>query len=83
MKKSNPSTTVQASVPGITDDDIRSYAQHLYEQSGRINDRDLDNWLEAKACLEAGVGVNESHLRLHTFLNGAGAKPASRVRIHR
>lgn len=31
---------------------IRDYARHLYEQSGRIPGRDLDNWFEAKACLE-------------------------------
>ncbi|MBI5692294.1 MAG: hypothetical protein HZC55_19605, partial [Verrucomicrobia bacterium] len=25
----------------------------LYEQSGRLPNRDIENWLEAKACLEA------------------------------
>lgn len=52
------------SIPAFTDDDIRSYAEHLYEQSGRIPGRDLDNWLEAKACLEANIPRQESHRRL-------------------
>ena len=36
-------------------DDIRAYAAHLFEQSGRIPNRDIENWLEAKACLEANL----------------------------
>lgn len=36
-------------------EDIRAYAAHLYEQSGRIPNRDIENWLEAKACLEANL----------------------------
>lgn len=65
-------------VPSFTDDDIRAYAEHLYEQSGRIPGRDLDNWLEAKACLEANIPRNESHRRLQHHitagrtLEGAG-----------
>lgn len=47
-----------------TDDDVREYARHLYEQSGRIPGRDLDNWLEAKACIMAHVPVHRSHTRL-------------------
>ena len=35
------------------EEDIRSYAYHLYVQSGCRPDRDLENWLEAKACLTA------------------------------
>src|SRR5260221_2240841 len=53
----------------LTDDEIRDYAYHLYEQSGRIPDRDLDNWLEAKACLLACVPPHASHQRLHRHLN--------------
>ncbi len=34
-------------------DKIRDYAFHLYEQSGCVQGRDLDNWLEASACLHA------------------------------
>lgn len=60
--------------PAITDDDIRSYAAHLWEQSGRAPDRDLDNWLEAKACLEASIPREASHRRLQHHLNGKTEK---------
>ena len=36
-----------------TEDDVREYAYHLYLQSGRVAGRDLENWIEAKACLTA------------------------------
>lgn len=49
---------------------VRDYAQHLYEQSGRIPGRDLDNWLEAKACLEACIPQRHSHTRLQKHLAG-------------
>ena len=49
----------------VNEDDIRDYAHHLYLQSGYIPDRDLDNWLEAKACLGACIPQSESHTRLH------------------
>ena len=39
------------------EDDIRAYAAHLYVRSGRIPNRDIENWLEAKACLEAHFAV--------------------------
>jgi hypothetical protein len=48
-----------------TVDDFREYAYHLYELSGRVPGRDVDNWLEAKACLEANVPRHRSHARLH------------------
>jgi len=47
---------------------IRDYAQHLYELSGRIPGRDVDNWLEAKACLEACIPRDRSHARLQKHL---------------
>lgn len=47
---------------------VREYAEHLYEQSGRIPGRDLDNWLEAKACLEANIPRHQSHTRLQRHL---------------
>jgi hypothetical protein len=52
-------------VPLASEDDIRDYAYHLYDQSGFAAGRDLDNWLEAKACLSSGVPKSESHIRLH------------------
>jgi hypothetical protein len=56
-----------SSEPAISanEDDIRDYAYHLYDQSGFVAGRDLDNWLEAKACLSSGVPKSESHIRLH------------------
>lgn len=54
---------IAAIVP--TEDDIRRYAEHLYVQSGRIPGHDQDNWLEAKACLEANIPKDRSHARLH------------------
>ena len=39
----------------LREEDIRAYAAHLYEQSGRVPNRDIENWLEAKTCLEANV----------------------------
>ena len=41
--------------PVLREDDIRAYAAHLYVVSGRIPNRDIENWLEAKACLEASL----------------------------
>jgi len=38
-----------------TEDENRDYAYHLYEQSGRIPGRDLENWFEASACLRANL----------------------------
>ncbi len=45
--------------------EIRDYAYHLYEQGGFAAGRDLDHWLEAKACLSSGVAKAESRVRLH------------------
>jgi len=38
-----------------TDEEIRDYAYHLYEQSGCIPGRDEENWYEARECLRARV----------------------------
>jgi hypothetical protein len=50
---------------GPTDEDIRDYAYHLYLQNGCIAGRDLENWLEAKACLESCIPKSKSRARLH------------------
>lgn len=49
----------------LSEDEIRDYAYHLYDQSGFAAGRDLDNWLEAKACLSSGIPKSESNMRLH------------------
>lgn len=61
----NSLTLVPATKPAFTDDDIRDYAFHLYQQTGCKPGHDLENWLEAKACLEANIAMDQSHSRLH------------------
>jgi len=63
MSTKSPHTS--ASAHALSEDEIRDYAYHLYDQGGRAAGRDLDNWLEAKACLSSGVPKAESRLRLH------------------
>lgn len=58
-------------------DDIRAYAYHLYEQSGRQPGHELDHWLEAKACILANIPQRASHARLHHHLSG---RPVSEVK---
>jgi len=52
-----------------TESDVREYAYHLYVESGYVPGRDLDNWLEAEACLCANIPKEESHTRLHRHLS--------------
>lgn len=63
--KTNPPPS--ASVPVLNEDDISAYAAHLFEQSGRIPNRDIENWLEAQACLAAnlarGAGARRTQAR--------------------
>jgi hypothetical protein len=54
--------------PLLNEDDVRDYAYHLYVQNGHRNDRCMENWLEARACLEACIPKSESHIRLHRHL---------------
>jgi hypothetical protein len=65
--------------PAPCEDDIRSYAYHLYEQSGRMPGHDLDNWLEATACLNASIPEHCSHRRLHRHINEPQAGRARAV----
>jgi len=51
-------------------DDISAYAFHLYEQSHCAPGHDLDNWLEATACLNANIPAQHSGARLHHHVNG-------------
>ena len=51
------------------EDDIRDYAYHLYVQSGSLPGHDLENWLEAKACLNANIPQHRSRTRLHRHIN--------------
>jgi len=51
--------------PVLREDDIRSYAEHLYDQGGRQPGHDLDNWLEAEACLRSHLAPSRAELRRH------------------
>ena len=53
-----------------SEDDIRDYAYHLYERSNCLPGHDLDNWLEATACLQANIPHHQSDTRLHRHVNG-------------
>lgn len=50
------------------EEDVRDYAYHLYVQGGCVPGRDLDNWLEAEACLAAHIPAEQSHSRLHRHI---------------
>jgi hypothetical protein len=54
-----------------SEDDVRAYAFHLYEQSNCAPGRDLENWWEAIACLNANIPAHRSHCRLYHHLNQA------------
>ena len=62
---STKSAHTSVSLEPVNEDEIRDYAYHLYNQSGYAAGRDLDNWLEAKACLSSGIPKAESNIRLH------------------
>jgi hypothetical protein len=46
-------------------DEIRDYAFHLYVQGGCHPGHDLEDWLEAKACILAHIPKENSRARLH------------------
>jgi hypothetical protein len=61
------------------DELVRDYAYHLYLQSGQKSDRDLDNWLEAKACLIATIPISHAHVRLHRSARNSSARKGETV----
>jgi len=57
---------------------IRDYARHLYEKSGCVPGRDLDNWLEAERTLTAALqspAKNRPHRDSHVTVREIGAMP--------
>jgi len=48
-----------------SEDTVRDYANHLYRQHGASNGHDLDDWLEAEACLRANIPKEASRSRMH------------------
>jgi len=59
----SPPAAVPPGTP--TEDDIRSYANHLYHARGSTDGHDRDDWLEAEACLRANIPREAAHTRLH------------------
>jgi hypothetical protein len=66
--KNNPA--LPSVIPEPSEAEIRDYAFHLYEQSSCVPGHDLDNWLEATACLKANIPSHRSGPRLHRHVNG-------------
>ena len=62
-------TRLATPAPAFTENDIREYAYHLYCQGGCVPGREVDNWLEAEACLCAEIPQKHSHQRLHRHLD--------------
>ena len=54
-----------AAAPQPSEDDIRDYANHLFVQHGCVHGHDQEDWLEAEACLRAGIPKESSRTRLH------------------
>ena len=71
LMKHNP--TLPHSIPEPSEAEISDYAFHLYEQSRCAPGHDLENWLEASACLKANIPTHRSGSRLHWHVN----QPAS------
>lgn len=70
MKNKSAQKSIEAD---LLEEDIRDYAYHLYEQSGRRDGHDQEHWLEAKACLLTNIPRQDSHNRLHRHLEYAAA----------
>ena len=72
LKHSRTQLRLESAFTGVpTYEQIREYAYHLYEQNGRVPGHDLDNWLEAEACLTANIPRIHSRTRLHRHLRNA------------
>lgn len=54
------------------DEEIRRFAYHLYLESHGVPGHDVDNWFEAKACLQANIPEHSTRSRLHHHVNVAG-----------
>ena len=74
-KNQETSTAVATARSNVTDEEIRDYAYHLYVQSGCQPGHDIDNWLEAKACLEANIPKQHARTRLHRHRNPTAEEP--------
>jgi len=77
--KNNP--TLPSVLPEPNEADIRDYAFHLYVQNRCTPGHDLDDWLEAAACLKANIPPHQAASRLHRHVNGParGETPVASV----
>lgn len=55
-----------------SEDVVRDYAYHLYQQGSCAPGHDVADWLEATACLKANIPAQSSRSRLHQHVNGPG-----------
>lgn len=60
--KPKPSPTA---APQPSEAEIRDYACHLFVLHGCIDGHAHEDWLEAEACLRAGIPKESSRARLH------------------
>lgn len=63
--------------PKPSEDEVRDYAYHLYVQGGRAEGHEMDNWLEAEACLCACIPKDATHTRLHQHTQSQEKSPAA------
>ena len=64
-KTTTPTTQLSKTLTPPSEGEIRDYANHLYVQCGSIPGHDRDDWLEAEACLRAGIPKGTSRTRMH------------------
>jgi hypothetical protein len=79
-KPTTPAKNLPSASQEPSEGAVRDYAYHLYEQGGCTPGRDVDDWLEASACLKANIPVHHSHRRLHHHVNSAATTPRQPVR---
>ena len=66
------SSLLSAPIQEPSEDSVRDYAYHLYEQGRCAPGHDVANWLEAAACLRANIPAYSSRNRLHLHAIGLG-----------
>jgi len=49
------------------EDAVRAYAYHLYQEGNCAAGHDVENWLEATACLKAHIPEHASPSRLRRY----------------
>ncbi|MCX6955592.1 MAG: DUF2934 domain-containing protein [Verrucomicrobia bacterium] len=66
QKLAAPSAPAASPPPPLPSaDEIRTYANHLFEQRGCVHGHDREDWLEAEACLCANIPKESLRTRLH------------------